>query len=579
MNAPSRTSARPQTLRCAIYTRKSSDEGLEQGFNSLDAQHEACAAYVASQRHEGWKLLPDRFDDGGLSGGTLERPALQRLLAEVDAGRVGMIVVYKIDRLTRSLADFARLVERLERKGCSFVSVTQAFNTSSSMGRLTLNVLLSFAQFEREVTAERIRDKVAASKRKGLWMGGSLPLGYDPPKDPLKARVLAINSEEAKTVQALFDLYLKTGTLMATRDAALAAGLSPRKADHSADARAAAATPAPFSYGQLHYLLTNPVYRGLIRHKALVHPGQHAPIIDAATWEAVQAKLQDGAARKRQKRATTIAASATQEAAADQSKPGLEPVAPLATKLFDETGDRLTPSHTNRHNRRFRYYVSRRLITMGRDPSGWRLPAPQLEALLLAALRDHLRSRAQAHDVMVTPEAGTAQQLCKAVADLADHPDPGQLWPLIETIHLEPGRLRIALDRGEIARRLGLQIEQLSPALTGFEQPFTQRRRGVETRLISGNTLPRPDPTLQQNLARAHAWAKALRSGQSLAQIASSESRSESAIRSRLTLAFLAPQIQRAILKGTLGPQWSTDAILRLNLPADWAQQIKALGL
>ncbi len=170
MNAPSPPS-RSLAVRCAIYTRKSSDEGLEQGFNSLDAQYEACAAYVASQRHEGWKLLPERFDDGGLSGGTMERPALQRLLAEVDAGRIGMIVVYKIDRLTRSLADFARLVEQLDRRGCSFVSVTQAFNTSTSMGRLTLNVLLSFAQFEREVTAERIRDKIAASKRKGLVDG------------------------------------------------------------------------------------------------------------------------------------------------------------------------------------------------------------------------------------------------------------------------------------------------------------------------------------------------------------------------------------------------------------------------
>lgn len=579
MNAPSRNTARPQTLRCAIYTRKSSDEGLEQGFNSLDAQHEACAAYVASQRHEGWKLLPDRFDDGGLSGGTLERPALQRLLAEVEAGRVGMIVVYKIDRLTRSLADFARLVEQLERKGCSFVSVTQAFNTSSSMGRLTLNVLLSFAQFEREVTAERIRDKVAASKRKGLWMGGSLPLGYDPPKDPLKARVLEINPDEAKTVQALFALYLREGTLQATCGAALAMGLSPRTADYSAEARAAANPPAPFSYGQLHYLLTNPVYRGLIRHKALVHPGQHAPIIDAATWEAVQAKLQDGAARKRQRRAASLPASATHEAAAELSKPGLEPVAPLATKLFDETGDRLTPSHTNRHNRRFRYYVSRRLITKGRDPSGWRLPAPQLEALVLAALRDHLNLHAQAHDILATPEAGSAQQLCKAVSDLADQPDQGQLWSLIKTTQIEPGRLRITLDRREIAGRLGLQIEQLSLALTGFEQPFTQRRRGVETKLISGNTVPRQDPTLQKNLVRAHTWAKALRSGQSLAQIAASEGRSESAIRNRLTLAFLAPQIQRAIINGTLGPQWSTDAILRLNLSADWAQQIKALGL
>lgn len=195
----------PSSIRCAIYTRKSSDEGLEQGFNSLDAQYEACVAYVASQKPDGWILAKDRFDDGGVSGGTLERAGLQRLLAEIEAGRIGMVVVYKIDRLTRSLADFARLVERLDAAGCSFVSVTQSFNTATSMGRLTLNVLLSFAQFEREVTAERIRDKIAASKKKGLWMGGVPPLGYDPPPDP-KVRALAVNAPEAETVRTLFAL-------------------------------------------------------------------------------------------------------------------------------------------------------------------------------------------------------------------------------------------------------------------------------------------------------------------------------------------------------------------------------------
>ena len=193
-------------IRCAIYTRKSSEEGLDQEFNSLDAQHEACTAYIASQRHEGWKMLPARYDDGGISGATLDRPALKRLLADIDAGRVGMVVVYKIDRLTRSLADFAKLVERLDAASCSFVSVTQAFNTSSSMGRLTLNVLLSFAQFEREVTAERIRDKIAASKKKGLWMGGIPPLGYDSHPDPNR-RELVVNEPEAEVVRQLFDLY------------------------------------------------------------------------------------------------------------------------------------------------------------------------------------------------------------------------------------------------------------------------------------------------------------------------------------------------------------------------------------
>lgn len=235
-------------IRCAIYTRKSSDEGLDQAFNSLDAQHEACDAYIASQRHEGWKLLPDRYDDGGLSGGTLDRPALQRLLAEVDAGRIGMVVVYKIDRLTRSLVDFGRLVERLDAKGCSFVSVTQAFNTATSMGRLTLKVLLSFAQFEREVTVERIRDKIAASKKKGLWMGGCLPLGYERHSDPQR-RELVVNPSEATVVQKLFSLYDELGNLRLVEAEAARLGLRPK----SGVARSGLVRgTSPFTRGQLH---------------------------------------------------------------------------------------------------------------------------------------------------------------------------------------------------------------------------------------------------------------------------------------------------------------------------------------
>lgn len=592
MTAQSRSMSKPPALRCAIYTRKSSDEGLEQGFNSLDAQYEACAAYVASQRHEGWKLLPERFDDGGLSGGTLDRPALQRLLAEVDAGRVGMIVVYKIDRLTRSLTDFARLVERLEAKGCSFVSVTQAFNTSSSMGRLTLNVLLSFAQFEREVTAERIRDKIAASKRKGLWMGGSLPLGYAPPQDPLKARVLQINPVEAATVRHLFALYLQERSLTATREAALALGLSPRKADHRKEAEAsdgtgtaqtAASRPAAFSNGQLHYLLTNPVYRGMIRHKSVIHQGQHDPIIDPETWDAVQALLQAQAARKRQQRVITLSTSARPEPAEEAEPTDLrsstEPTAPLTGKLYDEAGDRLTPSHTNRHNRRFRYYVSRRLITKGSDPAGWRLPAPQLEALVLSALREHLTERARRHDALLHPEAGSAAQIAARLQQLADCQSAGPLWALIARIDLAQGHLHISLDDTRLAAQLETQAEDLNSHLTIFECPFTSRRRGVETKLISGRIEPQPDQILQRNLARAHDWAQAIRNGDTLVQIAKRERRSESYIRTRLGLAFLAPQIQRAILEGTLSPHWTTDAILRKNLPSDWSEQITALGL
>ena len=280
-------------IRCAIYTRKSAEEGLEQEFNSLDAQREACAAYVASQKAEGWVLLPTVYEDAGLSGGTLERPGLQRLLDDIDAGLVDQIVVYKVDRLTRSLSDFAKLVERLEAAGAVFVSVTQSFNTATSMGRLTLHMLLSFAQFEREVTAERIRDKVAASKRKGLWMGGRVPLGYE--KD---GRTLCINEAEAETVRTLYALYRKHETLRQVKAEADRLRLRTKQRFTADGTRTGG---LPFRRGHLHCLLTNPLYAGRIRHQRRVYEGQHPSIIAPELWDAVQTQLQAGAAKPRRR--------------------------------------------------------------------------------------------------------------------------------------------------------------------------------------------------------------------------------------------------------------------------------------
>ncbi len=322
-------------IRCAIYTRKSSEEGLEQDFNSLDAQREACEAYIASQKHEGWELLPDHYDDGGISGGHLDRPSLQRLMQAVDEKRVDQIVVYKIDRLTRSLADFAKLVDRLDTAGTSFVSVTQSFNTATSMGRLTLNMLLSFAQFEREVTAERIRDKIAASKRKGMWMGGSVPLGYQP-----DGRTLKIDEDEANTIRTLYDLYLKHGILREVKERAEQLDLRSR-CRNRAGGRISGGNH--FDRGHLQHILSNPVYAGRIRHKQQVYEGQHPAIIVPEIWDTVQDMLQGRAsiARGSRKKATTSL---------------------LAGKLFDETGDRLTPSHSRKNGRRLRYYISHRLV-------------------------------------------------------------------------------------------------------------------------------------------------------------------------------------------------------------------------
>ena len=542
-------------IRCAIYTRKSSDEGLDQAFNSLDAQQEACAAYIASQRHEGWKLGTDRFDDGGLSGGTLERPALQRLLAEIDAGRIGMVVVYKIDRLTRSLADFGRLVERLDAKGCSFVSVTQAFNTASSMGRLTLNVLLSFAQFEREVTAERIRDKIAASKKKGLWMGGSLPLGYDRHPDPQR-RELVVNASEAQTVHQLFALYADLGNLRLVESEAARLGLRP-KAGIAPSGRIRGA--GPFSCGQLHYLLTNPVYIGRTRHKNLSYPGLHAAIITSDLWDRVQEMLIAASARPRGRSVYPTEARI------------------LTGKLRDESGDLLTPTHTQRHGRRFAYYVSHRLIAGGTDPTGWRLPAEALEASLRRLLVAHLRKAAERQAMLSVPDATSAAELASRAEELADRveADPSLFGSLITNVGLHQGRIQLQLAARPIALALGVPPEGLAPDLLTFDQPLALRRRGVETRIIAGDMLPAPDPVLIRTLAQAHVWAKSLRAGTSLTEITAATGHSEPYIRTRIPLAFLAPKVQAAILDGRQPADISVARLLRDGIPVDWSEQAR----
>ncbi len=542
-------------IRCAIYTRKSTDEGLEQAFNSLDAQYEACAAYVASQRHEGWKLIPDRFDDGGLSGGTLERPALQLLLAEIDAGRIGMVVVYKIDRLTRSLVDFGRLVERLDARGCSFVSVTQAFNTATSMGRLTLNVLLSFAQFEREVTAERIRDKIAASKKKGLWMGGALPLGYNRHPDPQR-RELVVNPVEAKVVEMLFRLYADLGNLRLVELEAERRGLRPKTlVSRTGRVRGG----SPFARGQLHHLLTNPVYIGRIRHKDQTYPGQHPAIIEDALWQEVQDKLIAASARPRGRSHAT-------------TDPRI-----LTGKLRDETGDLLTPTHTLKAGRRFAYYVSNRLIAGGRDPTGWRLPAEALEATLRQIAVGHLRRAAAGHALLQHPEANGAAELVRRATAFADRveSEPALLGKMIGSGTLTPGKLQLELDPGVIAAALEVSVESLSDRFLQFSCAFALRRRGAETRIIAGETMPVPDEVLQRTLAEAHLWTGALRGGTSLTEIARETGRSEPYIRNRIPLAFLAPKLQAAILEGRQPVHLSVAQLIRDDIPMCWNDQAK----
>ena len=338
-------------LRCAVYTRKSSEEGLEQEFNSLHAQREACEAYIASQRSEGWVLVRDQYDDGGISGGTLERPGLKRLLADVEDGLVDVVVVYKIDRLSRSLMDFSKLVEVFDRNGVTFVSVTQSFNTTTSMGRLTLNILLSFAQFEREVTGERIRDKIAASRKKGMWMGGTVPLGYD-----VKDRRLMINKPEAKTVRMVFERFVEIGSATVLARELRADGVTSKQGK-------------PISKGYLYRILNNRVYIGEAVHKGDSYPGQHKGIIPRKLWDKVHTILTESP----RKRASNTRAQT----------PAL-----LKGLLWGPDGAAFSPTHTRKKNRLYRYYVSQTVLRHGAGmcPVG-RVPAAEIEAAVIDQLR------------------------------------------------------------------------------------------------------------------------------------------------------------------------------------------------
>nr|WP_306265427.1 recombinase family protein [Pararhizobium sp. IMCC3301] len=525
-------------IRCAIYTRKSSEDGLEQDFNSLDAQHEACAAYITSQKNEGWVQVPDRYDDGGISGGTLERPGLQRLLADVDRGAVDHILVYKIDRLTRSLADFAKIVDVLDNTGASFVSVTQSFNTATSMGRLTLNMLLSFAQFEREVTAERIRDKIAASKRKGLWMGGNVPLGYEP-----DGRTLKITEADAATIRMIYDLYDRHRNVRIVKTEADKRGLKTAIRTLSSG-RPKGGTQ--FSFGHIYHILTNPIYAGRIRHKEKVWPGQHPALIEPARWDALQEKLMAGAIRSR----------AGQGRHSDGQK---KQVSLLARKVFDETGDRLTPSHTKTgKGRRLRYYVSHRLIRSSgpKDPSGWRLPAPELETLIATLVRKHLGVPTVQTDIVspaTTEEIALIAQRMTGLSVAGSNTDEETnrtLLSLIERVQIAPGKLVITIAAKTIAEYLNVEQERITDEHLSLESDFRHRKRGVETKLVLADAIGARDDTLFRNIALAHRYFEMIRSGKTYTEIAQAEGASKRRIQHLVELAFLAPDVIRDVWQG-----------------------------
>ncbi len=524
--------AKPKRLTCAIYTRKSSDEGLDQSFNSLDAQREAGEAYIKSQAAEGWALVPTHYDDGGYSGGSMERPGLQRLLADIAAGRIDVVVVYKIDRLTRSLADFARIVEAFDERKVSFVSVTQSFNTTSSMGRLTLNVLLSFAQFEREVTGERIRDKIAASKAKGMWMGGLPPLGYDLPAPG--SRTLQLNPREAQTVQEIFTRYLELGSVHRLAAALAADAITPKqhitRTGRTVGGRA-------FGRGALFHLLRNKVYLGKITHKDHVYPAEHPLIIAVALFDQVQAMLQ---AQTRRRGGTPLRMS-----------PAL-----LTGKLFDAMGAPMSPTHARgKSGKRYRYYVSAPLQQGKRpisEPSGvpQRVAAGALEDLLAATMRRLLPGDAQSIAQVMRVELHR-ERLVMVL--------PAKLAPLIEP----------QLDQAEAIAR-----DPANRKTCRLLLPIIIGTRGARTTITSGAAVPtRRDRAMIAALRRGHAMIETDRDGPLISVAPPSQYSRRIA-----GLALLAPDLQHDILLGRQPASLTLADLVASDLPLAWLDQRSALG-
>ncbi len=506
-------------LRCAIYTRKSTEHGLEQEFNSLDAQRDACEAYIKSQASQGWKALPQRYDDPAYSGGNLDRPALKKLLADIEAGRIDVVVVYKIDRLTRSLADFAKLVEAFDARSISFVAVTQQFNTTTSMGRLTLNVLLSFAQFERELSSERVRDKIAASRRKGKWTGGTVPLGYDG-----KDKKLVVNKKEAETVRTIFGLYLELKSfskLVAELDRR---GIVTKRRSTKV---AKYLGGIPFTYGPLAYFLKNRVYLGEVHHGGRWFEGEHEAIIDRATFDRVQELLKSKSQRRKVKRS--------------------ESGALLQGKLYDDRGNLMSPSFSSKNGVRYRFYVSSALLRGRKAAAGSvrRVSAAQIESAVLASLKSH-------------------QQ--RENSDSAAAP--------IDALE----RVVVANDRLQVRIAGAAGGDSTSHEIRGA---WSTKAKDAAAGAVEEGNAPEVarNESLIQSIIRAHAWVHCLQEGayESIEQLAEANRLHPKVVRQALRLAFLSPDVTSAILEGRQPCGLSLARIPKL-LPLLWTEHRSLLG-
>ena len=527
--------------RCAVYTRKSTEEGLEQEFNSLDAQREACEAYIKSQAHEGWKLVRKKYNDGGFSGGNLKRPALQQLLQDIEDDKVDVIVVYKIDRLTRSLMDFSKMIEVLDTNEASFAAVTQHFNTTTSMGRLTLNVLLSFAQFEREITGERIRDKIAASKKKGMWTGGPRPLGYD-----IVERKLVANEAEAKIVRIIFERYLALGSVADAIQELHQKGIT-NKTWKSANGKRRGGNR--FHPGPVYKILQNHLYAGKIRFKGEVYDGEHERIISPELWDAVQAQLEKN--RK------------IHAAAKLRKTPAL-----VEGIIYDSKGHTMTPTYsTKKGNQRYPYYVSAPIIGRRRVAVGdlSRVPARPLEELI----RNRIGTIMNLEPHFI--EFNIVKRVLKRVTVYSDfielEADHG--IPNADTHRLHGNGDDIVRSESNVIIRIQAILRMRDRQLTFVNQ------NGYD--VMKPET---PNRVLVKNLAVSHRWRIRLESGESgsIRELARAEKCSEKFVRKILPLAYLAPDIVESILDGKQPPSLDLQHFTTSKLPLCWAAQRKLLG-
>ena len=533
------SSIRP--VRCAVYTRVSTEHGLDQEFNSLDAQYGAASAYIKSQAHAGWTLIRSRYDDGGYSGGSTDRPDLQRLLGDIRARKIDVIVVYKVDRLTRSLADFAKLVELFDAHGVSFVSVTQQFNTTTSMGRLTLNVLLSFAQFEREVTSERIRDKIAASKRKGLWVGGTLPLGYE-----MKDGKIAIVEEEAELVRSIFRRYLELGSVNE-----LLRDLRERNIRTKTRRLSTGATRGgiPFGRGALYYLLSNHIYIGEVKYKNEILPGEQPPIMDRALFEAV-----------RQKSLTQWSHRTVVRNNSDHLLTGL---------LFDDAGHRMVPTHATKAGIRYRYYVSTPILhgeaKTASAGSVSRVPAADIEDVVVKFLKEHPAAK-QDKSITSAMLSGDRGDLVQRIAGIV--------------VHKNKLVVRFKSDNADEASDSPDDHSVTIP----WQKPPSKRSRQILLPHNASRSDVRPEQferraRLVSAIARGRRWLDDVVSGRitTVADLCAREKCSIRQVNMTISLAFLAPNLVKAAVEGRL-PRGIGVERLR-DPPTEWSRQFEALGL